>query len=68
MNRLSRREVLIAGALGAMALPFGRAWGQRQESSESIGHKYITSYYQFTDEAVKILADKALPNGPEYLH
>lgn len=68
MKSMSRREVLIAGALGAMALPFATAWGQRQESSEAIGRKYITSYYQFTDEAVKILADKALPNGPEYLH
>lgn len=67
MNRVSRREFLVAGAAGAAAAALANA-GATAAPGMVTGGKYITSYYQFTDEAVRILAREALPNGPEYLH
>jgi hypothetical protein len=74
MERVSRRAFLIRSAVGAAAL--GCPWALSSAADRSAmpaaaekrGGKYITSYYQFTDEAVRTLAASALPNGPEYLH
>ncbi|HEY2586832.1 MAG TPA: hypothetical protein VGI81_13895 [Tepidisphaeraceae bacterium] len=72
MKAVSRRRFMIAGALGAAALgtPVFRSWAAERQAPKvlPVGQKYITSYYQFTDEAVRALAAGALPNGPEYLH
>lgn len=70
MKSVSRREFLAAGVVATASAGFGsRAWAEpsRTGGAASSG-KYITSYYQFSDEAVKTLAESALPNGPEYLH
>lgn len=53
---------MVAGGL----LPV-RTFGE-PASEIPIGQRYITSYYQFGDDAVRILSDGVLPNGPEYLH
>jgi hypothetical protein len=73
MDAISRREFLMRGAVGAAAAalwPSARSSGATATTAATTmaGGKYITSYYQFADEAVKTLAAGALPNGPEYLH
>jgi hypothetical protein len=75
MHGISRRSFLVTSAgaaatVATLAAPArkGRAADQERGKELPIGQRYITSYYQFTDEAVKTLAAGALPNGPEYLH
>lgn len=67
MQQTSRRNFLASSAVGvsAFGLGLGSAWADPQSDP---GGRYITSYYQFSDEAVKILARESLPNGPDYLH
>src|ERR1700761_5525230 len=67
MSRFSRREFLLGGAAGAAGLALGRGPATADATLGAAG-KYVTSYYQFTDESVRILAKEALPNGPQYLH
>ena len=69
MKTVSRRGFLGTGAAGILAagLPAVRTSDDSVIASAT-GDKYITSYYQFTEEAFKTLASMALPNGPEYLH
>ena len=67
MQPVSRRVFLAAGAMSAATIGLSTASGLAAARPD-LGRRYITSYYQFTDEAVRILAKEALPNGPEYLH
>lgn len=73
MQRPSRREILAASAAAAATALVGSQTSTGRAALSfppalPIGQRYVTSYYQFTDEAVKTLAAGALPNGPEYLH
>jgi len=71
MKPISRREFLAVGAVGAAAVGVGLNRNEaepRAATGAIAGGRYITSYYQFTDQAVRTLARGALPNGPEYLH
>lgn len=67
MQYLSRRDFLLAGTAGIATASLGLSTAHAAPQRDA-GGKYITSYYQFTDESVRILAKEALPNGPEYLH
>ena len=66
MNLLTRRSFLKLTAAAAVqaSLPSARA----AESSAS-GDKYVTSFYQFNQDAVRRLSyHNALPNGPRFEH
>lgn len=67
MNQMSRRD-FVAAALGGAATAAFATGAKGAPRDVPLGQKYITSYYQFTDESVRILAKEALPNGPEYRH
>ena len=66
MNNLTRRSFLQLATAAAIQLAAGPA---RAADEPAGGQRYVTSFYQFNNDALRRLRYKdALPNGPRFEH
>lgn len=70
---MNRREFLRATAVAAGAFAGSRfslgATSASQPTTVPLAKKYITCFYQFTPDIVKMMSgEKGLPNGEKFLH